>query len=131
VRSQLPRYVVVGAANTLLSAAVFAALSGVGVPSVLAAALAFLAGAANGYAWNRGWTFRARDTRAARLRYLAVQALGLAATTGGLATLAPAVGADAGYALVLPAVTLATFAANRAWTFSSPGARAARGTPTP
>jgi len=123
----LGRYLVVGAGNTLASAAVFAALHGRGAPGVAAGAAAFAVGACNGYLWNRWWMFRAKDSRSARLRYLAVQACGLGATAAGLALLAPALGADLGYAAVLPAVTLATYAANRAFTFKvQPWRRPAR-----
>lgn len=114
---RLGKYAVVGTGNTVLSAALFAALHRQGVSAVAAGALAFAAGACNGYVWNRWWTFGAPDSRTARFRYLAVQAGGLATTSAGIALLAPAFGAGAGYAAVLPSVTLGTYAINRTWTF--------------
>ena len=90
-----------------------------GVPYWLAGALAFAAGAVNGYVLNRRWTFTALDT-ARPARYLAVQLGGLAATTVLLPLLVSdaAVDRNLAYALTIPAVTLATFAANRSWTFA-------------
>jgi len=106
---QLGRFAVVGVANTLVSLAIFSGLTAGGAPAALAAAAAFAVGAVNGYVLNARWTFSCRGSK---LRYLAVQLGGLAATTA-LAGLAGA----AGYLAALPAVTLATFAANRRWTF--------------
>jgi len=50
----------------------------VSTPYVVAAALAFAAGAVNGYVFNRRWTFLARDSMRARVLYIAVQAVGAA-----------------------------------------------------
>jgi putative flippase GtrA len=97
--SQLIRFGVVGVSNTLVSLAVY---RGVG-----SAGLAFAAGAVNGYIWNARWTFRARGSKP---RYLLVQLAGLGMTV--------AVTSAAGYVVALPVATVATFAANRAWTFA-------------
>jgi putative flippase GtrA len=97
--SQFLRYALVGVVNTLVSLGVYAA--------VRSAALAYAAGAANGYVWNARWTF---GTRGSAVRYLGVQLAGLGLTV--------AVTSIAGYAVALPLVTAATFAANRAWAFA-------------
>jgi putative flippase GtrA len=106
--SQFLRYGLVGVVNTLVSLGVYAA--------VRSAALAYAAGAANGYVWNARWTF---GTRGSAIRYLGVQLAGLGLTV--------AVTRVAGYAVALPVVTVATFAANRAWAFA-PGGRSPRWT---
>lgn len=130
---QFGRFLVVGAANTLLSFLVYTTLVLAGVPYWLAGALGFCVGAANGYVLNRRWTFVARDSNRARVRYLAVQLAGLGVTTGLLWLFVEA-GTDriAAYALTVPLVTVSMFTANRAWTFAaragaqrSPSARAA------
>ena len=78
---QLARYAVVGLSNTALSYATYLILLEARVGYVLASALAFFAGAVNGYALNRRWTFAASDSLRARVSYLVVQGFGLAALT--------------------------------------------------
>src|SRR5207253_1741355 len=111
--SELVRFALVGVSNTAVSFLVYAVLAAVAPPAA-AGALAFAAGAANGYVWNRRWTFRRRGHAA---RYVAVQVAG-ALATGELVWLLASLGAVAAYALALAAVTCATFLANRRWTFS-------------
>jgi putative flippase GtrA len=108
--SQFGRFAIVGASNTLVSAALYVALG--------SSALAFAAGAVNGYVWNARWTFGARGST---IRYLAVALAGLGLTV--------AITSAAGYVVALPAVTVATFAANRAWVFAR-GGRSPRWTTT-
>ena len=124
---QFARFALVGVANTLVSFAVYDALLAFSVSYPAGAAVAFAAGAVNGYLLNRGWTFNASDSARARLRYVVVQAGGLALTTGLLSLLvrAGSLGEAAGYAATLPLVTTATFLANRTWVF----ARARRTSP--
>jgi putative flippase GtrA len=57
----------------------------------------------------------------ARRRYLLVQLAGLGAATALLSILVSLAGLGriSAYALTIPAVTLATFTANRGWTFRS------------
>jgi putative flippase GtrA len=113
---QFLRFAAVGLTNTALSLAVYP----------LAGALGFAAGAVNGYVLNRRWTFACADSAATRARYLAVQLGGLGATTGllWLVVSVGALGELAGYALTIPVVTLATFAANRGWAFAAGGVAA-------
>jgi putative flippase GtrA len=118
---QFGRFVVVGVSNTTLSLLAYTGLLRVDVPYPVAGAIAFLAGAVNGYVLNRRWTFAAADTWRARRRYVLVQLGGLGATTALLwALVSPAgFGRITAYTLTIPVVTLATFAANRGWTFQS------------
>jgi putative flippase GtrA len=116
--AQLARFLVVGLSNTTLSFLVYTALV-TAVPYWMAGALAFAAGAVNGYVLNRRWTFRAPDSTASKVRYLMVQLGGLGATTCLLWLLVSADGVHRiwAYASTIPVVTVATFAANRVWTF--------------
>jgi putative flippase GtrA len=117
VARQLAKYTLVGAGNTLIAFVVYAVLVAA-VPSAAAAALAFVAGAANGYLWNGRWTFADRGARPAVFRYGIVQ-------VGGLAAADALVGAfgDAGlphlaaFAATACIVTCATFVASRTWVF--------------
>ena len=116
---QAAKFGVVGVGNTLLSLVVYTALARVGLPGPAAAALAFVAGAANGYVWNRRWTFAADDSHAARVRYLIVQACGLGLTSALVWSGERAgLGSTVAYLATVVCVTAATFLANRAWTFA-------------
>jgi putative flippase GtrA len=99
VSRQFAKFAIVGIANTLIGVAVYSATR--------SPALAFTAGAVNGYVFNARWTFGCCGSK---LRYLIVQLGGLGATSF--------ISATASYWVALPLVTLATFAANRAWTFA-------------
>ena len=120
VLAQLCRFAAVGVTNTVLGYAVYAVLVTAGAPYPAAGALGFATGAVNGYILNRRWTFACSDSARTRARYLAVQLAGLGATTALLwvAVTVAAVGRLGGYAVTVPIVTLATFTANRSWTFS-------------
>ena len=110
--TQLAKFAIVGVGNTLVSLAVYSAVG--------SAAVAFAVGAVNGYVFNARWTFRSHGSL---LRYLVVQLAGLGLTV--LITRALV------YFIALPVVTLATFAANRSWAFTTSRASAARTTPRP
>jgi putative flippase GtrA len=117
---QLARFLVVGVGNTVLSFVVYRLLLAFGVWYVLAAPLAFAAGALNGYVFNRRWTFAARDSTRARVLYVAVQAIGALSTSLLVLFFVRAAGTGrvwAYLAAILP-VTLSMFAANRVWTFA-------------
>lgn len=120
---QFGKFVAVGTSNTAVSLLTYAGLLRIDVVYPVAGAIAFLAGAANGYVLNRRWTFSAADTWRARRRYVLVQLAGLGATTALLWILvSPAgLGRITAYALTIPAVTLATFTVSRGWTFRSRG----------
>jgi putative flippase GtrA len=117
---QFVRFLVVGLGNTALSFVVYRLLLVVDTPYVLAAALAFAAGAVNGYVFNRRWTFGARDSTRARVTYVAVQAAG-AGSTSLLVLLfvrAAQTGKVWAYLAAIPPVTVCMFVANRLWTFA-------------
>ncbi|HEY1514226.1 MAG TPA: glycosyltransferase [Gaiellaceae bacterium] len=117
---QLLRFAIVGVGNTLLSLAVFRLLTRVSVPGTPASSAAFLVGAANGYHWNRRWTFAARDTHDARLRYVLVQGGALPVTTALYAVLASTIaGGATAYLIAVAGSTGLSFAANRRLTFHS------------
>ena len=110
----------VGASNTALSLLAFTILVSAGVVYGAAGAMSFALGAANGYLLNRRWTFAAPDSTKARFKYIVVQVAGLGATVALLWLLVSYAGIDriAAYAMTTPAVTVATFLANRGWTFA-------------
>jgi putative flippase GtrA len=118
---QFVRFLVVGVANTAISFAVYRVLLLVGTPYAIAAPLAFIAGAVNGYVFNRRWTFAAADSTRARVLYFGFAAIGAAMTS--LSVLLLVRGAGLGkveaYLVAIPPVTVATFVANRLWTFGS------------
>jgi len=119
---QALRFLAVGVSNTAITLAAYALLVAVGVPPVAASAVAFAAGAVNGYRLNRVWTFRsARRGRGAALRYLVVVALGLAlnAAAVGLAVHGLGLPKLAGEVAALPPVTAVTFLLSRAWVFGA------------
>jgi len=106
--------------NTVLSFVTFAIAVRAGVPYLLASCGAFALGALNGYTLNRIWTFRSGPfTRQGLARYGVVQGLGLAANTLLLVGLVEVIGLASipAQAIVLPAVSVLTFALNRGWTF--------------
>jgi putative flippase GtrA len=116
---QFGRFAVVGVSNTAISFAAYTILIGVGVFYWAAGGIAFALGAANGYILNRRWTFAAPDSTHARLRYVVVQAGGLGTTVALLWLFVASAdfGRLSAYAITIPVVTLATFLANRGWTF--------------
>jgi len=107
VQRQFIRFLIVGAANTLISLVVYRALLALGV----------------WYVWNLRWTFAGRDTPRARLLYALFGAVG--AVVASLLVLAFVRGAGLGkfeaYLAAVPLVTVSTFLANRYWTFSDRG----------
>jgi putative flippase GtrA len=117
---QLARFLVVGISNTLISFLVYRVLIAVNVWYVVAAPVAFGVGALNGYVFNRRWTFAARDTRRARILYVSVAVAGALATSMLVLLFVDGFGLGRvwAYVVAIPPVTLATFAANRLWTFS-------------
>lgn len=120
---QFVRYLVVGLANTAVSFAVYRLLLVVGTPYLVAAPLAFAAGAVNGYVFNRRWTFAAVDSTRARVLYVAVLGVGAVSTSLLVLLFVRGAGLDRveAYLAAIPPVTVATFAANRLWTFAERG----------
>jgi putative flippase GtrA len=126
VALQWARFATVGASNTLLSWCLYAVLERVGVPYLLASAIAFAAGALNSYAFNRRWTFRSRARRAPEIaRFCVVQCVGLAIDVCLLYALVHAAGVHhlAAQALVFPVASAVTFTLSRRWAFAAPRSR--------
>jgi putative flippase GtrA len=118
--AQFGRFLIVGLANTAISFVVYRLLLAVSAPYALAACVAFAAGAVNGYLVNRAWTFAARDSTRARVRYVIVQAAG-AGSTSLLTFLfvdVAAFGKSVAYLASVPPITICMFIANRIWTFA-------------
>ena len=119
VRRQFVRFLTVGVANTLISFVVYRLLLAVDVPYVVAAPVAWAVGAVNGYVFNSRWTFAARDSSRARILYVLVTAGGAASSSLLVFLFAAAgLGKVEAFLAALPLVTVATFAANRIWTFA-------------
>jgi len=118
---QLVRFGLVGATNTALTLATYAAVMALHAPVPLAGAIGWAAGAVNGFVLNRAWTFRGAARGAVpAARYAAVALVG-SALNAALATIA--VGQEhlprlAGELAVVPPVTLLTFVLCRGWVFA-------------
>jgi putative flippase GtrA len=122
VPRQLARYLTVGATNTAISYVSYIVLVLVSVHVAVAAAIAWAAGAVNGYILNRRWTFRARDDWRARLRYAAIMTAAALVNAAAVWVIVGGTGVPrlAAYAVAVPPVTLAAFAAMRAFAFDRP-----------
>ena len=119
--AQFVKFGIVGACNTLLSFLIYTLLLKVfGVWYLAAAAIGFLIGAVNSFLLNRSWTFRGHVGDAfTPVRWAVVQGCGLALNEGLLFLFVKGAGLDelVGQATATVIVTVATFSANRAWTF--------------
>jgi putative flippase GtrA len=119
VRRQFVRFLVVGVVNTLITFVVYRLLLAAGTWYVLAAPIAWAVGAVNGYVLNSRWTFAARDSMRARIRYVLVTAGGAGSSSLLVALFAAAgLGKVEAFLATLPLVTVSTFAVNRTWTFA-------------
>lgn len=117
---RLMRFGLVGVSNTLLTLVTFTLLTGAGMASPAASALAFGAGAVNGYLLNHAWTFRgSRGGVATVARYVAVQAFGALCSAAGVALAASDLELRrlAAEGVVLPVVTLVTYVLARTVVF--------------
>jgi putative flippase GtrA len=115
------KYGIVGVANVAIDFALYALLVSVGVWYPLAKTLSLLVATANGYTFNRLWTFRAGGHQNIVLtKYVTVQALCLTANLALLALLIEwgGLGKVTSQAMALPAIALASFLAQRLWTFA-------------
>jgi putative flippase GtrA len=114
------RFVAVGVGNTVLSWCVYATLEALGVPYLLASAIAFAVGALNSYVLNRRWTFRSRGRPGPEvLRFGIVQCVGLGVDVGLLDVLTQDVGIHhlIAQAIVFPVASAVTFLLSRQWAF--------------
>jgi putative flippase GtrA len=123
---QLAKYGVVGVANSLIGFAIYAAAVKLGVQYLLASTLAYAIGSLNGYVLNRRWTFAAGalSHASSATRYAAVQVGALLGNLVLLYCLVHLLGVEKIFAqaIVVVVVFLATFAANRIWSFAHRGA---------
>ena len=125
--TQMVRFIVVGGFSALVDFGVYNlclhvfGLEAAAHGADLSRAISFICGTTTAYLLNRRWTFSATDSTAARIRYLAVQLGGLAASTLTLWALVRGIGLGRtpGELLAVPAVTVLMFAANRGWTFAA------------
>jgi putative flippase GtrA len=113
---------VVGALNGVVTLVVYAVLNAIGTPYPVSAGLGYAAGIANGYTWNRLWTFRTGTFHLPEFsRYVIVSGAGLVANLIGVILGVEAIGLDkltAEVASLVP-IVLVTYTANRIWTFRS------------
>ncbi len=118
---QFIKFGIVGVSNTLLTLVVYTVLLKVfGVWYLAASAIGFIVGATNGFLLNRRWTFRDHVGDALTpVRWAIVQGAGLAIDEVMLYVLVHDAKLDKLLAQVCATavVTVATFFANRAWTF--------------
>lgn len=116
---QLALFGAVGVLNTALSLAVYDALLAAGGHYLLAAPIAFAAGAVNGYVLNARFTFRRPRSRASLLRYVAAQLAAAGAADLLLWLLVTATRERlAAYAATLLLVSAASFLTSRRWVFA-------------
>lgn len=75
IRGQGARFVLIGAANTLIGNATFFLALHWGMAHQFALILAYLTGGSHGYLWNRRWTFQATGSHVRQVpRYVVVTA---------------------------------------------------------
>jgi dolichol-phosphate mannosyltransferase len=133
LENQFVRFCAVGASGYAINLIVYAALLGLGLHYLAAAAIAFLVAAASNYLWNRTWTFRTSDARVLGqgARAFLVSALSLGANQLFLLVLVAAgTGPLAAQAVAIVLATPFSFAANKLWAFADPG-HAAEPQPVP
>jgi putative flippase GtrA len=119
---RLIRFGLVGVGNTLVTLMSYTLLVAAGVAAPLASAAAFALGAANGYHFNRTWTFRAQHGAGTVVRYAGVQALGAALSAVGVRVVTGDLELRrlAAEVVVLPVVTLVTYLLSRTLVFGGP-----------
>jgi putative flippase GtrA len=76
--TQLVKFCIVGGSSTVIDFGIYNLLLGVGLSTLLALTVAFLAGVANSFYWNRRWTFRATQGNQGKQisRFLAANGIG-------------------------------------------------------
>jgi dolichol-phosphate mannosyltransferase len=120
---QLVRFAVVGASGYAVNLAVFAAAVHAGGVNYRAAAVAaFLVAVANNFAWNRGWTFQARDGHAGfqAARFFTVSVAAFLVSFVVLQGLVDAAGVEkvTAQATAILIATPLNFIGNKLWSFS-------------
>jgi dolichol-phosphate mannosyltransferase len=120
---QLVRFGIVGASGYAVNLAVFAAaVHLLGVNYRVAAVAAFLVAVANNFAWNREWTFGARDGHAGfqAARFFAVSVAAFVVSFVVLQGLVELAGVEklAAQATAIVVATPLNFVGNKLWSFS-------------
>jgi putative flippase GtrA len=120
---QLVRFGVVGASGYAVNLAVFAgAVHVAGVNYRLAAVAAFVVAVANNFAWNREWTFDARDGHAGfqAARFFTVSVVAFLVSFVVLQGLVDLAGVEkvAAQATAIVVATPLNFVGNKLWSFS-------------
>jgi len=127
------RFLVVGAGGTIIDFSLLSLLKLLGLPTLPANTISYLAGVINNFYWNRRWTFS--ETREQRwnkqfVQFLAVSLVGLLLNDALVVLLEPPFTGWFGRWGYLPAKAVATvvvvfwnYLGNRLWTFrtSTPG----------
>jgi putative flippase GtrA len=118
----LVRFSLVGASGYAINIAVFAlCVHGFGVEYHVAATIAFAVAVSNNFAWNRRWTFDARDGHAGfqAARFLVVSLVGFGLSLAVLELLVAGAGAPKvpAQALAIAVVTPFSFLGNKLWSF--------------
>jgi putative flippase GtrA len=118
----LVRFGVVGCSGYVLNLAVFAlVVHGLGGDYHVGAVAAFAVAVTNNFAWNRRWTFDARDGHAGfqAARFLVVSLVAFALSLGVLEVLieGPGIAKLAAQALAIAVVTPLSFLGNKLWSF--------------
>jgi putative flippase GtrA len=114
------KYAVVGVVNVAIDFALYALLVTLGVWYPIAKAASLTVATANGYTWNRLWTFRAGPHQYPMLaRYVTVQAICYVGNVALLAVLIEALGRSeiVAQAIALPLIAGMSFLLQRLWTF--------------
>jgi putative flippase GtrA len=119
---QLFKFGLVGGSGYIVNLAVFALLAGpLGLHHIPAAIGAFVVAVTNNFAWNREWTFRARDGHAGfqAARFFAVSLVGLGFNLAILELLVSTAGfAELPSQAIAVAVAMpVNFIGNKLWTF--------------
>ena len=119
---QLLRFGLVGASGYVVNLAVFAGcVAGAGLGHRPAAVLAFAVALTNNFAWNRRWTFAARDRRAhpQAARFFVVSLAAFVCSFALLELLVAGLGVDevAAQAIAIATATPLNFVGNKLWTF--------------
>lgn len=131
VAHQFAKFALVGVSNTVLTLTVYTVLlKGFDVWYLAASAIGFIAGATNGFIWNRRWTFSGHvGDSYTPVRWALVQGFGLGVNELLLFLLVGGAGAGELIAQVFATavVTVTTFVLNRAWTFRMHPVAAAEG----
>lgn len=119
-RGRFARFATVGASNTALDSVIFTVLTLLGSWYILAKLIAFTVATANGYFWNRRWTFEGRATGLRILaRYFTVQVSTFLVNVALLALVVEGTGAHPleAQAVCLPITFTLAYLGQRLWTF--------------